>query len=212
MTLWNKIRLFRVLILLLLNPKRTEMVFRAVEIVATDPNQRVVKTLEEAALAHQEFKSMYDEGYLPEAPSVEVLSRCPTGSFGEAVSRHMRTNGLDFSIWPKALSNKPIAYLSARIYQDHDLWHALLGYGISVEDELALQAFGVAQFRSPLGVTLVAGGLLHLLAKDPLRALAAFQKINEAYSAGKKSPFLLGVKLHEMFEQPLSEVRTKLVV
>ncbi len=74
----------------------------------------------------------------------------PQNSFGYALFQHMNTNKLGFDLWPRLDSDRPIDYLSTRIYQDHDLWHALLGLGVEIEDELALQAFGVAQYHSPI--------------------------------------------------------------
>jgi len=97
--------------------------------------------------------------------------------------------------------------MSRWIYQEHDLWHALFGYGTDVEGELAVQAFGLAQYQSPVALALIAGGLIHLLGKSPQRAMNAFRNIHEMYALGKRAPFLLGVRLHELFPKPLAEVR-----
>lgn len=207
MNLWSKIRVVKILIQLLLNPKRTDLIFKAVEIVSADPNQEPLKEIENRILSHEGFRSMFEAGYVPDAPSLESLKACPEGSFGQALYQHMSQNGLDFGIWPHYENERPIFYLSSRIYQDHDLWHVLLGHGIEVEDEVAVQAFGVAQVRSPISLMLIAGGIIHLLVKDPKRALEAFQKVNAVYNLGRRAPFLLGFRLHDHFARPLAEVR-----
>ena len=207
MTLWNRARIFKIFVQLLRNPNRTELIFKGVEIVSSDPDQAPVKAIEDLVLAHNGFRSMYHEKYIPKAPSMDALKDCSEGSFGRALYDHMNRNRLDFSLWPLYKSERPIQYLSTRIYQDHDLWHALLGFGVSVEDELAVQAFGVAQFQSPIALMLIAGGLIHLMTKNPRRALEAFHKVNEVYTLGKRSPFLLSFRLHDFFSRPLSEVR-----
>jgi ubiquinone biosynthesis protein Coq4 len=189
------------------NPGRTELIFKGVEIVSNDPDQKPVKVVEDAVMSIPSFKAMYEEEYAPLPPAMEMLQKCPEGSFGQAVYQHMKSNCLSFDLFPRYDSKRPIKYLSSRIYQDHDLWHALFGYGISVEDELAVQAFGLAQFQSPVALTLIAGGLIHLLVKSPQRALDAFKRINEMYDLGKRAPFLLGVRLHDLFSRPLAEVR-----
>lgn len=156
----------------------------------------------------QEFMNLYNERYLPKWPTIEELRLCPEGTFGFALFQHLSINGLDLDLFPRIHDPKdPLDYLNARVYQDHDLWHALLGYGTEVEDELALQAFSVAQFGAPLGILIISGGLLHLIAKTPGRAANAIRKISEGYRIGEKSRFLPGLKLIDMLPLPLKEVR-----
>lgn len=207
MSLWMRIKLLRLFIQLVINPNRTDLIFRGVDIVSKDPNQQALKTIEQHVLKNQTFRQMHQEHYIPVPPRLDALKNLPADSFGAAVYHHMRTNDLGFEIFPRSDSSRPVKYLSDRIYQDHDLWHALLGYGVEVEDELAVQAFGVAQFQSPIATMLIAGGLLHLLRKDPMRAVAAFNKVVEGYNLGKNAQFLLSVKLHDLFAKPLLEVR-----
>ena len=207
MTLWNKVKIFKIFVQLVLNPNRTDLIFKGVDIVSQDPNQPVLKGIENLVLSDAEFHSMYQTKYIPHAPALDELKNLPAGTFGRAVFDHMNQNHLDFSLWPTNQADRPIQYLSARIYQDHDLWHALLGYGVEVEDELAIQGFGVAQFQSPIGLMLIAGGLIHLMMKDPRRALKAFARVNETYALGKRVPFLLAQRLHNHFSRPLTEVR-----
>lgn len=207
MTIWNRARIFGIFMQLLHNPTRTDLIFKGVEIVSLDPDQELVKALENEVLSNGDFKKMHETKYVPEAPSLEMLRNCPEDSFGRAVYNHMNENKLDFSLWPKYDSDRPIQYLSTRIYQDHDLWHALLGYGVAVEDELAIQAFSLAQFKSPIALLLVAGGLIHLLVKSPKRAFEAFKKLNETYTLGRRTHFLLSIRLHDLFLRPLTDVR-----
>lgn len=207
MRLWNKLRILKISLQLIRDPNRTDLVFKGVDIFANDGDQVPLRAVEETVMANEKFREMYAEKYAPAAPSLQKLALLPEGTFGHAVHAHMAANGLNFELFPRFEAHRPVQYLSARIYQDHDLWHALMGYGVEVEDELAIQAFGVAQFRSPVGVMLVAGGLIHLLGKSPQRAIEAFRKITEAYALGKRAPFLLSVRLHDLFTRPLDEVR-----
>jgi ubiquinone biosynthesis protein Coq4 len=189
------------------NPGRTELIFKGVEIVSDDPDQTLVRAVEDIVMSHPSFTTMFDEKYTPPLPSMEVLQNCPAGSFGRAVYEHMNSNGIRFDLFPRYDSERPIQYLSSRIYQDHDLWHALFEHGTDVEGELAVQAFGLAQFQSPVALTLIAGGLIHLLGKSPQRALNAFKSIYEMYGLGKRAPFLLGIRLHDLFMKSIEEVR-----
>lgn len=208
LSLINRLKVTIMLFKLVRNPNRTDLIFKGVDIVSKDSDQRIVKELEQSLLSNESFRGMHEEGYIPSAPKLTELAKLHDDSFGKALHLHMHKNNLDFTLFPRIIPKRPIEYLSARIYQDHDLWHVLLGCGTGVEDELAIQAFGVAQIRTPVGVMIIAGGLLHLLAKNPMKAVAAIEKISNAYLVGKKSKFLLSVKLHDLLEKSLDEVRS----
>lgn len=207
MNLMTRLRAANLFFRVVRDPNRTDLIFKGVEIFTKTKDQTFLKEFEENLLNNEAFRTMYDENYIPPTPELLTLKNCPENSFGIALYNHMRGNKIDFNLFPVFKPKRPVEYLSRRVYQDHDLWHALLNCGTSVEDELAVQAFGVAQFKSPIGITLIAGGLLHLLGRDPRRAIAAMRKINYAFHIGETSPFILGIKLHELFNQPLTDVR-----
>lgn len=207
MKFWDKLRIMKLFFQLVKDPNRTDLIFKQVKILTKDPNQPTIQNIEQLALSNETFHAMYDEHYLPEAPSLQTLAELPEGSFGRALYTHMHTHGLTFDIFPRIESDRAIDYLTNRLYQDHDLWHVLLGRGVEVEDELAIQAFGVAQYQSPIGTMIVSGGLLHLLGKNPLRAVDAVQKVAEGFMLGRKAQFLPSVRLHELFPRPLREVQ-----
>lgn len=207
MRLWDRVKIILIFFQLLKNPTRTDLIFKGIDISSKDKNQKAFKAVESLVLSNSDFRRMHQENYQAEMPRLEKLALLPPESFGYHVYRHMHDNNLGFEIFPILQADNPIIYLNNRIYQDHDLWHVLLGYGIEIEDELAVQAFGVAQFNSPVGTLIVAGGLIHLLAKNPMRAVTAFHKLNEGFNIGKKAKFLLGVRLHDFFHLPIQELR-----
>jgi ubiquinone biosynthesis protein Coq4 len=207
--LWNRLRMVVLFFRLIKNPNRTDLIFRGVDLISRDPNQQALAQIEKRVLANLSFREMFHTAYVPAVPSLERLKKMDKNSFGFAVYQHMNTNHLDFDLFPRLNPEKFVNYLGTRIYQDHDLWHTLLGYGVTIEDELALQAFGVAQFYSPIGTVLIAGGLLHLIVKNPAQAVIAFRKIVDGYCRGQKASFLLSQRLHDLFLEPLIDVRRK---
>jgi len=111
MTLWNKIKILKIFVQLVRNPKRTELIFEGVEIVSSERDQAPVQALENLVLANKGFREMYKENYIPEAPSMEELKKCPEGSFGQALYQHMTTNNLvppplELTIFNVMVSNK----------------------------------------------------------------------------------------------------------
>lgn len=207
MTFWDKLRIFGIFIRVQRNPERTDLIIKGIDIASNDPNHEALKEVEKKVLSIESFRSMFERNYLPEPPSMKVLRDCPEGSFGHALFKHMDENCLGFEVFPRYDSHRLIKYLTTRIYQDHDLWHTVLGYGVSIEDELAIQAFAFAQYQSPIALMLMSGGILNLLRKNPKKAIAAFNKMIEGHALGKKAPFLLSIRLHDLFGRPLAEVR-----
>lgn len=211
--LLRKARQLRNFARLVKDPNNTSLIFKMIDEALRDPDQMTSDLVMNTALGHEEFARLSEEGYLPTPPRLVDLERLPDGSFGRAVWAHMTTNGLDFGIWPQENATRPIERLNQRLYQEHDLWHALLGYTTSVEDELALQAFGAAQYSSPIGALLTSAGLLHLLiGRDPMRAVTALGKVADGYKRGQKAKFILGFRLHDMLALPLVEVRERVGV
>ena len=207
MKFYSRLRILKVSLQLILNPKRTDLIFKAVQIISEDPDHEVFAAIEKKFEHNRDFWAMFSERYNPKPPTVAELSVFPEGSFGKALYHHLHTNKLSLEIFPRFECSRPIEYLSLRVYQDHDLWHVLTGYGINLEDELALQAFGVAQFHSPIATLLVAGGLLHLIWKSPLKAVEALGQVSLGYQRGLQARSLMGIRLHDLFDRPLPEVQ-----
>lgn len=210
MTIFDRIRLMSLYVRLVRNPKRTDLIFRAIQIVTKYKDNPVGKSLRAHIERQEGFQDRFSEGYLPRWPSLSELRQMPEGSFGAALARHMVENDLDFDLFPRLEKTRDsIAYLNARAYQDHDLWHALLGYGTEIEDELALQAFNVAQFKSPISGLILSGGLLHMVIFSPLKLSLALKRIAEGYRLGEETRFLLGLRLMDWLERPLAEVQSE---
>ena len=97
-------------------------------------------------------------------------------------------------------------YITHRLRETHDIIHVLTGFGIDGPGELGLQAFNLAQVRSPLAVLLIFGGLLGTLQDDEplLRALA------RGFEMGLAARCQTGAKHGEGWERPLADWRREL--
>lgn len=207
MTILERVKITQLFFQLVQNPGRTELIFKAIDIATKHRDDPVVIKILEQIYSNETFRELYGQKYVGDLPPLEELAKYPEGSFGREYYRHMSSNGLTPELFPKFDPANDLEYINLRMYQDHDLWHALLGYGVSVEDELAVQAFSTAQLQSPFSAMLIAGGLLHLLKSEPVRAVTALKEVAEGYERGKNAKFLLGFRLNEMLEKPIGEVR-----
>ncbi|WP_426059689.1 hypothetical protein [Hymenobacter sp. B1770] len=94
--------------------------------VALNAYQRLVRKIVEHAetsLLIPLFWRLY--GARPSATPLAYLSSLPVGTLGRAVAEGLHRHG--FQLIPN--------------YENHDLKHALLGYGMTAEEELKMQAF-----------------------------------------------------------------------
>lgn len=102
------------------------------------------------------------------------------------------------------------AFMLARTYQTHDLFHLVTGFDTDVAGEMGLQAYYAGQSGGPF--TLVA--LSALLLNTILFAYEDMDRRMDAIAAGwymgKKSKLLFGVRWENMWHLPLRQVREEL--
>lgn len=145
---------------------------------------------------------------------LHALAAMPEGTLGQAFGRHMLDAGLDPSALPALPSNDELQYIDAHLYETHDVWHVVTGFGTDVAGELGLQGFYLAQFPARLSLAILSGGLLNTLV-DP-RAFADRDRRMDAivagWSMGRAAGKLFGVRWAELWSTPLDQVRRDLGV
>lgn len=142
---------------------------------------------------------------------IERLGRLPKGTLGRVYADHMKQHGFDPKDFPNLGSDNPIDFVSAHLYDTHDIWHVVAGFGTDVAGELGLQAFYLAQFPAKLGVTLLAAGMLNTL--GPLGFEDRDHRMREVvrgWMLGRTSRQLFGVRWDELWGVPVGEVRARL--
>jgi len=95
-----------------------------------------------------------------------------------------------------------------RFRQTHDVWHALLGIGITGHEEVLIHWFSYGQLHLPVSaLIMVFGSMKHLLLER--RWDAVRHSMMEAYRAGRDAAPLLPVYWEDYWELPLEEVRAR---
>lgn len=154
---------------------------------------------------------------LDERPRLDLdldrLGRLPPGTLGRAYADHMNGNSFDPKGFPNLPSGNAVDFVSAHLYDTHDVWHVVTGFGTDVAGELGLQAFYLAQFPAKLGVTLLAAGMLNTLGPrgfdDRDRRM---REVVRGWMLGRTSRPLFGVRWDDLWALPLAEVRARLGV
>lgn len=113
------------------------------------------------------------------------LNELPEGAVGKEVASLLNSNGLQ--LIPK--------------YEDHDLKHLVLGYGMTSIDEIAVQAylFGNGN-RSITCMLFLSSGLLFP---------EHWKRFYQEYTYGKESPSILNLSLKNCMFESTKEVREK---
>jgi ubiquinone biosynthesis protein COQ4 len=140
------------------------------------------------------------------------LRKLSEGTLGRVFADHMLANGLDPAAFPTLPSDTEVAFMRAHLYETHDVWHAVTGWGTDVAGELGLQAFYAAQTPGGLPLVLIAVGFLHAALKSTDDRERRFQAVVDGWQMGQRAEPLFGVRWDELWARPIEEVRELLGV
>ena len=163
------------------------------------------------------------ERYFAEPIALESLEAMPEGSIGRGYWRFLTDNGLeknlatnyqmlhDFMAKSGQLDRMPeqLRYAIIRGFQIHDLLHVLTGYSSSPLDELALQAFCLAQLQFPYFGMWMATTTSSMTFLQPDAIVPVMDAISSGWQKGRSVENLQFERWEEMFEAPLAEVRPR---
>ena len=145
---------------------------------------------------------------------LRLLASMPAGTLGGAFGRHMVEAGLDPAAIPTLPSNDELELMDAHLYETHDVWHVVTGFGTDVAGELGLQAFYAAQFPARLALAILSGGLLNTIV-DPKAMTDADRRMDAiaaGWAMGRAARPLFGYRWAEHWGRPLEEIRRELGV
>ena len=198
----------RAFVRLTMDPTRLDEVFKLSDGVAgTEDLRRMI----DAARREPAGAAALTERYHVHL-SLPALRALPDGTLGREYARMMDGNGLDPASIPTLPDASDGEYLRAHLYETHDLWHVVTGFGTDVAGELGLQAFYQAQLPGKLPVAILASGFLNSLLfsfEDRDRRLG---EVARGWLLGRRSRGLFGVRWDDFLALPLEEVRRRLGV
>lgn len=167
-----------------------------VEMMATPEGRRLMAERPELSSDHVDY---------------DHLRALPASTFGGAYARHLDNNGITADYQAAAtrhVDDPDMAYLMRRFRQTHDVWHALLGIGITGHEEVLIHWFSYGQLRLPVSaLIMVFGSMKHIVLEKRWDALR--HSMMEAYRAGRDAEPLMPVYWEDLWERPLDEVRAR---
>lgn len=141
----------------------------------------------------------------------DALRALPADTLGGAYVRHLDDNGITADYQAAAtrhVDDPDIAYLMRRFRQTHDVWHTLLGIGITGHEEVLIHWFSYGQLHLPVSaMIMVFGTPKHLVLERRWTALR--KSTREAYRAGRDAEPLMPVVWEDMWAERLDAVRAR---
>jgi ubiquinone biosynthesis protein COQ4 len=186
----------------------TEAVFDIATALANHPVSAAAITY---LKSDSEIAQLFAEQYIAPTPNLESLLKLPEDSLGFAYANHMRVANLDPEFYRKVEVQDDTSYLALRMRQTHDIWHTVTGFGTDPVGEIGLQAFQLAQNRSPLAVMLIAGITLNMIQMNST-ITPLVRVIQRGYDMGDQANPFLAQKWEEAWEKPLTDWRSQLNV
>jgi ubiquinone biosynthesis protein Coq4 len=139
---------------------------------------------------------------------LEKLEVLPPGTLGRVFAEHCRTLELDPNLIHVPPSDE-IGWLLNHLYQTHDIWHVVSGWGNDLPGEVGLGGFYCAQFGAPafFGYMISIILLNAIFRRAPLGPI--IEALGAGYRAGQRAEPLIAVDWRELWEVPVSELRLR---
>lgn len=210
MTPLELLRAIRALGGVIRDPDRTDLVG---EFIGTTSGASGAE-LYDALMADPEARAVLEKGRDLEATLSDraALAAMPPGSLGRAyfewtAQRNFDAAGIAEAVQVPRDLGGPFPTLTARIVDQHDLWHVLNGWDSDIHGELHLLGFSYAQIGGR-GWLILARLAVFFLSSAGRTDSAGYLK--NAMARGRKARTLAGVDWEAMLPLPLPEVRRRL--
>ena len=189
------------------HPDSLESVFKVASSLRNSPlSAQMFRHL----LANPRMAELVEQNWRPAPIDLDALEQLPEGSLGHVYAQQLRSQGLtpDSLIDPSPVHSAQ-EFMVHRLRETHDIVHVLTGFGIDGPGELGLQAFNLAQNRSPLAVMLIFGGMLNSLQNDePLEPLLS--ALARGFELGLQAPCVIAYRLEDGWDRPLADWQRQL--
>lgn len=203
----DTVRVAQAVVRVLGDSTKTDEIHRVEEITGRPRYRRILEEVRGTAEGRRILREQ------PELSSQQVdyeaLRALPASTLGGAYVRHLDNNGITADYQAAAtvhVDDPDMSYLMRRFRQTHDVWHALMGVGISGHEEVITHWFSYGQLRLPVSaMIMVLGTMKHLVLERRWGALR--HSAMEAYRSGRNAAPLLGVVWEDRWTEQLVDVR-----
>ena len=158
-----------------------------------------------------EVAQLIDERYQAPIPSIADLLSYPENSLAYAFGSHLKANNFELEFYRQREFQDDISYITLRRSRTHDIHHIITGFNTDLAGEVGLQAFELAQMRSPLAVAVISSALVHTF-NNSAELGQVMALIQQGWNMGLKAKCLFAQRWEENWAKPLDEWRQELEV
>ncbi len=134
------------------------------------------------------------------------LEALPEETLGRVFADHCRERRIDPNL-VRVPADDEVGWILHHLYQTHDIWHVITGWGNDLRGEVGLGGFYAAQLGNPAFF----GYMMALVLLNAIRRRAdlggVFEAFSAGYQAGKRTRPLFGVDWDELWSAPIDELR-----
>ncbi|HEU4409846.1 MAG TPA: Coq4 family protein [Polyangiaceae bacterium] len=205
--LLNRLAALRSMLVIARDPRRLDAVFALRESI--DDSSVLEPVVARLRAGEATGRALRERARLGRV-DLAALSALPEGTLGRAYADFMRAANLDPASIPTLEARGEHGWFTAHLYETHDVWHVVAGFGPDVAGELGLQAFYFAQLEGPLPMAVLTAGLLNTVVSAMGDAPRRMDEIARGWRLGRAARPLFGVRWDERWARPLDEVRREL--
>ena len=204
----EELRMVTALAKFLKEPDQLESIFKIASSVKESELSNYMKdTLKGDPL----MRELISARWQPPKYTLEELRRLPEGTLGNAYANQLISLQLSpEDLLPKGEIRTERDYLELRARQTHDIMHVITGFKTDKAGEIGLQAFNLAQIKSPVSALIIFGAILTALKRKSdftMNDLLAI--MTKGFTMGRNSEILLTKKLEDEWGTDISELRKK---
>ncbi len=203
----DTLKLGRAFVSLVRNPRDLDVVFSLAD--ALDKTEDVLGPIREAFASSAPGAEGLRNWHRLRI-DVGALARLPNGTLGRTFADFVAREGIDPDelFRDRAVTNKD-EWILEHLFETHDVWHVVTGFGTDVAGELGLQAFYLSQFPARLGMLLLAGGLLNTFLFEFDDRNPRLEELTKGWAVGAATQSMLGVDWNRYWDRDLDDIRAE---
>lgn len=193
------------------NPDETEHVFTIIDSLSAGAPDHLVGLFRNDPVGRRLMAEQ--RRIVPLLADRDALRAMPEGSLAHAYLAFVESEGITADGLVAASEagktgsregDAELLYVTDRMRDTHDLWHAVTGYRGDVLGETALLAFNVPQTKNPGIAAIVMLGIYRI------RKLSTLAVVLDGFRRGARATYLPAVDWESLLPLPIEEVRARL--
>ena len=137
---------------------------------------------------------------------IAKLGELDAGTLGRALAVQCTRKAIDPNL-VHIDTDTDVDFVMAHVFETHDIWHVVTGWGNDEEGEVGLGGFYIAQLQLPLIALMLSLVFLNTVLSKPESLKPRMDALTNGYQMGKTARDLFDVDWRRNFSRSLHEIR-----